>query len=232
MGKRIVGILQPSYLPWIGYFDYIDRCDTFVFYDDVQYTKHDWRNRNKIKTKEGWQWITVPVKIKGKSKQLINEAEISGTIDWKLKHKNILSQNYKEAPYFKDYRGWLEPLYRDKWSRLIDLNTYAILEIARSFLDINTRVRFSSELGIRGERSERLLKICQHLNADKFLATDATKNYLDEEMFKKAGMGIEYQNYKHPTYPQIHGDFISHLSIVDLLFNCGNKSLDTIRGTR
>jgi hypothetical protein len=223
----MVAILQPSYLPWLGYFEQIDRSDVFVFYDDVQYDKHGWRNRNKIKTPKGWQWLTVPVYHNFGQK--IYEVKINNNIPWRRKHLKSLQANYARAPYYQTYIKFFEKVYSQHWEYLVDLNVYLIKQLCE-FLGIkNTEFVHSRDLNIKGERTERLVKICQLFGADEYLTGDAAKNYLEEKKFQNANIKVIYQNYRHPVYPQLFGEFIPYLSVVDLLFNCGPKSLEIIR---
>jgi len=234
---KTIGILQPSYLPWIGYFDYIDQCDTFVFLDTVQYDKHGWRNRNKIKTKDGWQWLTVP--IKNNFGQLIKDVEIDDDKQWKNKHVGAIKQNYSKSKFYDriilEFKKW----YTDyEWIMLQDLVVGQIIWICLVLgMDKVKQFSRSYEMVLNHsiddvDRNVRLLKICQYHKADRYLATSASKNYLDVGLFEKNGIRVDFQDYIHPVYPQLHGDFISHLSIIDLLFNCGPESLNIIRSTR
>ncbi len=227
-GKHMrVVVLQPSYLPWLGYFDQIERADTFVFYDDVQYDKNSWRNRNRIKTSQGGQWITVPVLTKHRFGANINEIEINNNTPWASKHLKMLAQNYSKGPYFKEYIGLFESIYSREWMKLADLDIELVESISK-VLGINTEFVLSSELNVKGDRLERLMDICLKLGADRYLTGNSAKDYMDEEAFAARGIEVEYQDYRHPDYPQLYGEFVSHLSIVDLLFNCGPQSLSII----
>jgi hypothetical protein len=223
--KVRVAILQPSYLPWLGYFDQIYRADTFVFYDDVQYDKHGWRNRNKIKTPQGWQWLTVPVLTKGRFGKLIYEMEIDNHAPWAEKHLKSIQVNYHKSPYYHAYIKYFEKIYLKEWQYLADLDI-ELIKLITNLLGMGNKMFIRSmELGVKGDRLERLINICQLFKADNYLTGQAARNYLDEKLFAKAGIKVEYQNYKHPAYPQLYGDFIPHLSVIDLLFNCGPESL-------
>jgi hypothetical protein len=224
---KTVVILQPMYLPWLGYFEQIYRSDVFVFYDDVQYEKNSWQNRNKIKTPNGWQWLTVPVSRKNLFGKLIYEVEINNQIPWKRKHLKALQVNYSRSPYFNKYIKYFEKIYSKDWQYLADLNIKLIKTICQ-ILGLKREFIRSRELNIKGEQSERLVKICQSFNADLYFSGQSAKNYLKEDLFFKAGIKVEYQNYKHPQYPQLFGEFIPYLSVIDLLFNCGPKSLKVI----
>jgi hypothetical protein len=222
-----VVVLQPSYLPWLGYFDQIYRSDVFVFYDDVQYDKHGWRNRNKIKTPNGWQWLTVPVQRKFGQK--IYEARISYQTPWIRKHLKSIQVNYCKAPYYnRDIERRLEEVYFKMWDYIADLDIELIKLICEILGIKGKKFVRSKDLGIKGERSERLLKICQLFKADAYLTGQSAKNYLNEELFRENGIEVIYQNYKHPVYPQLYGEFIPYLSIIDLIFNCGPESLEIL----
>jgi hypothetical protein len=218
-------ILQPGYLPWIGFFDQMNSADVFVIYDDVQYTKHDWRSRNKIKTEAGIKWLSVPVLTKGRHGQLINEAEIKDRRLWQRKHVGSMQYAYSKAPYFKDHFPALKAILQNGHKLLMDLNMDLIRYI-KNALNISSRIVYSSELKIDGEKTERLVEICKALGTNSYLTGDAAVNYLDIEQFKKNGIAVEFHQYSHPEYPQLHGEFIPYLSIIDLLFNCGPKSKD------
>lgn len=224
---RTAVILQPSYLPWLGYFAQMSRCDVFVVYDDVQYDKHSWRNRNRIKTAQGAQWLTVPVTVHGKNKPLIREVEIDNAQNWRKKHLESLRQNYSKAPHFSDYFGLFESLLSRDWTRLLDLN-HALLTSICGALGLEREIRFSSELGVPGESVERLIGICHVLGATRFYEGAAGRDYIDDALFTAAGVTIEYQDYRHPEYRQLHGEFVPFLSIVDLLFNHGPASLEIL----
>jgi hypothetical protein len=220
-------VLQPSYLPWLGYLAQMARSDVFVLYDDVQYDKHSWRNRNRIKTPQGEQWLTVPVRHRGQNWPTSREIRIDGQQDWARKHLQALRQNYARAPYFKDYAGLFESLLARRWDFLIDLNVAALSALADA-LGLRRDVRFSSELAVPGRGTERLVDICRRLGAGVFFEGAAGRDYIDESLFAAAGVRLEYQDYKHPVYPQLHGEFLPYLSVVDLLFNCGPASLEVL----
>jgi hypothetical protein len=228
MDKTVV-CLQPSYIPWLGYLHQMDRADIFLIYDDTQYSKGTWRARNRIKTPQGAQWLTVPVKVDGFP--LIKDVEIDNHTNWEVKHLKSIRQNYSKAPYFEMYFDIFDKIYTDTWKWLVDLDTAFILAL-KNALGIDTDVRYASALRITGERTQRLIDMCLRLEATEFLEGAAGKTYLEgkgEEMFKANGIKLTYQEYHHPVYPQLYGDFISQLSVIDLLFNCGPASLEIIR---
>ena len=216
---RTLAVLQPSYLPWLGYFDQITRSDVFVIYDDVQFDKHGWRNRNRVKSPDGQpHWLTVPVKSKGKP--LVRDALIDNTLPWQRKQLGTVRQFYSKAPFFHEIYPELEKHLAKPRTHLIDLN----LDLIRWFCDdlrISHDIKLASELGISGEQSERLLNLSLHFKADHYLSGNAAQDYLDTEMFTKAGVKVVWQDYQHPIYPQINGPFEAYLSVLDLLLNVG-----------
>jgi WbqC-like protein len=226
-----LAVLQPSYLPWLGYFDQIDRADIFVFYDDVQYDKHGWRNRNRLKGPQGPVWITVPIIHGGRFGQPINAVEIDRQQDWARKHIAMLHQYYSRAPYSTNYLPELCDVLQRDWTRLVDLNLATVRLMAR-WLGVDTRFCLSSELGIGGSRSERLLALCEHFAAKVYISGDAAQTYLDLDRFGAADIEVVWQNYAHPHYAQRFGEFVPYLSAIDLLCNEGNDSLAVIRSGR
>ena len=219
-----IGILQPSYLPWLGYFEQIYKVDVFVFYDDVQYDKNGWRNRNKIRGSNGFIWLTVPVFTKGKAKQLIKDVIINNNINWRKKHIRTLEQYYRKAPFFEDYFPEIKKILEKNWEKLCDLNI-TLIKLISEFLNIKTPFYLSSNLKISGGRIDRLIKICKYFKADEFYEGASGRNYIDTEIFKKEGIKVIFQDYKHPIYKQQFEPFLPYMSIVDLLFNHGDKSL-------
>jgi len=227
-GYRIVGrtvvILQPSYLPWLGYFEQLHRSDVFVVYDDVQYDKESWRNRNRIRTPRGAEYLTVPVLTSGRNWPLNRDVEIDQTAAWTRKHLGSLRQNYAKAPYFTAHIDRFERLYARKWKFLLDLNL-ACLETLTCALGLRREIRLASDLEIPGKSTERLVAICQSLGATHYYNGAAGASYIDAALFEKAGITLEYQDYRHPVYSQLFEGFVPYLSVVDLLFNCGPRSL-------
>lgn len=218
---------QPVYLPWLGLFHKIALADAFCYFDDVQYLKRDWNNRNKIKTPSGELFLTVPVFTKGHRQKPIREIEINNSIDWRKKHWKSIYLNYKKAPYFNKYSDFFEDVYKKDWHYLTDLTEYMM----RWFLEtLGIKVKYykASDFNFQGHKSDLVLDMCKKLGADLYIFGALGKNYAEKEKFSKEGIKIYFQDYKHPIYPQLHGNFISHLSIIDLLFNCGEKSLEIL----
>lgn len=198
--------------------------DVFVIYDSVQYTKRDWRNRNQIKTAKGLVWLTIPVQVKGKFEQSIKETKISDPA-WSRKHLDILKANYKPAPCYSEMKPWLEQLYGNCHSEWItDINRYFLSEIA-SFLGVKTEFRADTDFEISEGKTDKLVSLCMQLGADEYLTGPAAKNYMDETQFDQAGISIVYSDYdNYSEYPQIHGEFSHHVSILDLILNTGTKA--------
>jgi hypothetical protein len=222
-----VVILQPGYLPWLGFFDQMYQSDVFIIYDDVQYDKHGWRNRNRIKTAQGVQWLTIPVLTTGREKPLIKEVMINNKIDWRRTHLKTIQQSYSRAPHFNHYLGIFEEIYAKEWQYLIDIDM-AFINILMEKLGLKREIKYSSALGIAGQGTERIVNICRKLGATSYLTGDAAKNYLDEEAFSQNNIELKYHNYPHPVYNQLYGEFVPYLSIIDLLFNHGKDSLDIL----
>ena len=224
----IVAIHQPQYLPWLGYFDKMRIADFFCYLDNVQYKKNEWQNRNRIKTAQDWQWLTVPVSFRFPQK--INEVKINNTINWNKKHLQALTTNYSKSPHFKDYMELLEDILTKEWDLLSELNL-SLLERLRKFLNLNDKPTvLASSLDLREDPTDRLIDICKLLGADAYLAGQDGGNYMDLKRFKDHGIALVTQEFKHPVYPQLYGDFQSHMSVIDLLFNCGPESINIIEG--
>lgn len=219
-----VAILQSNYIPWKGYFDMIASVDEFILYDDMQYTRRDWRNRNQIKTPQGVQWLTVPVRVKGKYLQKIRETEIDGT-EWAADHWKALAQNYRRAPHFDEIASWLEPLYVEaSYSHISQLNRNMIQAIC-DYLSIKTAITNSWDYTLAEGKTERLADLCAQAGGAEYTSGPAAKDYLDEQIFKERGLTINWFDYTgYPEYPQLWGDFVHGVTILDLLFNCGRES--------
>ncbi|HVN30833.1 MAG TPA: WbqC family protein [Thermoanaerobaculaceae bacterium] len=224
MASDTLVVLQPGYLPWLGFFDQMRRSDVFIYYDDVQFDKHGWRNRNRIKAPGGNpHWLTVPVLHSGRNWPAILDVEIDNRTPWARKHVGTLQQFYGKAPHLRRYLPALQEMLERPWRLLVDLDL-AVTDLICGWLRLERRMFRSSELGISGKQSERLLALCQHVRARRYLSGNSAKDYLDTALFARHGIEIEWQDYVHPVYPQQHGDFVPYLSIVDLLFNCGEES--------
>jgi hypothetical protein len=222
-------VLQPGYLPWLGFFDQLRRADIFVYYDDVQYDKHGWRNRNRIKTQTGAVWLSVPVRHSGLGSPRILDLEIDARAPWARKHVASIRQAYARAPYLGCYMPALEELLHRKWERLVDLDM-AAADLMATWFGLTRRVERSSALGIGGGQTQRLVDICRHFGATTYLSGDAAQGYLDVALFERHGIAVEWQRYQHPVYPQLHGEFVPYMSALDLLLNCGDEARCVLEG--
>lgn len=225
-----LAILQPTYLPWIGYFGMIDSSDIFIFYDDVQFVKRSWQRRNKIKTPHEWAWLTVPVM--STFKQDINEVRINNEINWQKKHLKSIKYNYKSAPYYDEFQDILENIYSETYEYLADLNIKIIKKISM-FLNINTRFILSSEINSSGTKTDRLISIVNQLKEYKqcsYLTGPTTINYIESNKFKENNITLIWYYFSHPTYTQLFEDFIPNMCIIDLIVNVGSKkAIELIR---
>jgi hypothetical protein len=220
---KTVAIIQSNYIPWKGYFDIIASADEFIVYDDMQYTKRDWRNRNIIKTPNGPQWLTVPVISKGRFVQSIRETEIDGD-NWRTQHWKSLSLNYKKSKYFPEIQELIQETYSSHHSKISELNIKLIKTICQ-YLQIETRISNSSEYRAQGDRTDRLVDLCVQSGATEYISGPSAKNYINPEQFTKSGINLRWFEYSdYPEYPQLWGGFTHHVSILDLLFNCGQES--------
>ncbi len=224
----IVSINQPAYLPWLGYFERIARSDLHVVLDHVQFEKNSFTNRNKVRTREGSTWLTVPLATKGKFGDLaINTLEFAANDPWQRKHWATLRMNYTRAPFFARYAPAYEAIYARSWSGFMPL-VRALLEQHLRDLEIGTPLRFSSEMGVAGTKSELVLNLCQAAGATTYLSGKMGRDYLDSGAFAAAGIGVEFQDYAHPVYAQAAPGFEAALGILDLLFNHGPASRDIL----
>ncbi|MGB3430509.1 WbqC family protein [Achromobacter sp.] len=224
---KTVAILQSNYVPWKGYFDLIAAVDEFVIYDEVQFTKNDWRNRNQIKTPQGVQWLSIPVGAD--IQRRICEVELPVGA-WAEKHWKTLATNYGRAPFFDDIAGWLKPLYLERrYQRLSELNVVFIKAIC-GYLGIGTKISNSSDFEHTPGKTGRLVGLCRQAGAGRYISGPAAKAYLDESEFSAAGISVEWFDYAgYPAYPQLWGKFEHAVSILDLLFNCGATSSQYMR---
>lgn len=219
-------IIQPNFLPWRGYFHLIQRSDTFVFYDDVQYDKHSWRNRNIIKTNNGPQWITVPVLTKNRFGEKIDEVLINNVADgaWRRKIWSSICYNYRKAKYFDKFAPFFEELFSKEWNKLCELDIYSTIGIC-DMLGIKRNFCRSSELNVSGERISRIINICKKFGGDHYISGPTGRNYIiSDEEFVQNGIKLEFHHYDYSAYQQLYGDFIPNVSIIDLLFNCGENA--------
>jgi hypothetical protein len=226
-----IAILQPGYLPWLGYFDQELSVDRFVIYDDVQYDRRGWRNRNRIKTPDGPVWLTVPVEQKGKYDQIIRDVKIDNDRPWKKKHLGTIESFYKKAPYFEKLFPELEKILSKDWEYLWEMDV-AVAEWLNGVIGISTPITLASELNAVGQKSDRLLDICRKLSATEYYSGAAARHYLDLDLFQREGIAVHFQEYEHPVYPQLYGEFVSHLSALDLVMIVGEESKRIIESGR
>lgn len=226
-----IAIHQPEYLPWLGFWNKISKCEMFVLLDNTQFRKNYFQNRNRIRTANEWTWLTVPVFTKDKATQQINEVEINNVTDvnWQKKHWKTIEQNYQKTPYFNEYKDIFQRFYLKKWTKLADLNISVIYAI-KEILGIKTEIVIGSSLNVSGERSDLLLDICKKVGATTYLSGRFGKEYLEESKFKKENIEVIFQEFNHPVYKQVFKPFIPEMSIIDVIFNEGNKSLTILQG--
>lgn len=222
--KRIA-ILQSNYIPWKGYFDIINSVDEFVIYDDVQFTRRDWRNRNIIKTKNGLKWLTIPVEVKGRYKQTIKETKVADK-RWANKHWKTIKHNYSASPFFSNYCLKVEDSFTHAEDKdfLSDINLLFI-KLINSMLGIDTVLSTSSDYHTSGDKTDRLISICRQAGANRYLTGPSAIEYIDQQRFEKKGIAVEWANYSdYPEYNQLYGPFEHYVSIIDLLFNTGKDA--------
>ena len=223
----IITAHQPVYLPWLGLFHKIALADEFVYYDHVQHSAHDYTARNFIKTSQGKHQLIVPVKKARSLSIRLKDLKIDQTAPWRRNHWNTIKMNYARSKYFHQYKDFLYNLYQKDWEYISDLN-YNLLKYFLSMIGLDTKVICSSDLEINGEKIDGVLEMCNKLNADTIIFGKYGMDYVNLDLFNKAGIKCIFQDYIHPRYNQIFGDFIPNLSILDLLMNYGEKSLDII----
>lgn len=218
-----VGVIQPNYIPWRGYFDFISRVDLFLFYDDAQYTRQDWRNRNRIRLKNGQSvWLSVPVKAGIDS--LIMDVEIDHSKNWVRKHLDTIQQSYGRAPFFRHYFGRFQEILHDAPPLLVDLDILLCRQIC-DWLGIRTELRRTSELGCQGVKDEKLIAMMQAVGGTHYLSGPAAKAYIRPELWQQAGIALDYIDYPaYPAYPQIAEPFDPLVSVLDLLFMVGPEA--------
>jgi len=226
INNKSVAILQSNYIPWKGYFDIINSVDEFIIYDEMQYTRRDWRNRNLLKTKQGTKWLTIPVEVKGQYTHKINEIRIVDD-KWPIKHWKTIQHNYNKALLFKES----ETIFEETYQKCKELNFLSevnllFINVINSFLGINTKITDCKNYLLEGEKSRRIISICKQAGANTYFTGPSAKTYLDEGLFKKEGILLLYAEYKdYPVYKQLFPPFKSEVSILDLIFNAGRDSV-------
>jgi len=229
MNSKSIIITQSNYIPWKGYIDAIAAVDVFVVYDDMQYTKRDWRNRNLIKTGQGRKWLSIPVDVKGKFYQKIKETKVSD-IRWRESHLGQIKETYRNAKQFQEYWPLIESWYmKCDFEYLTEINVHFITQIC-SELNIDTSIRFSSEFELEEDRTDRLVSICQELGADQYYSGPAAKSYMEEDKFRDSGIKLNYLDYSdYVEYPQLHDPFEHGVTILDMFFNLGDSTKDYLK---
>ncbi len=217
-----VGVIQSNYVPWRGYFDFIDSVDLFVFHDDLQYTKSDWRNRNRIVTPQGLRWITVPVNYR-KVSQRIDEVSVDYSQNWAMRHIRQIEAHYRRAPFFQTYIDEFSEIISQEFSSISQLNV-ALSKWVMQVLDIRTPTMMSSELKLTGSKSERLILLLHSVGGTSYLSGPSAAEYLDLKLFDRHGIRVEYKDYSYPSYQQLADPFSGEASILDLLFNTGPEA--------
>jgi hypothetical protein len=227
--SKVVAIHQPNYLPWLGYFYKMANCDTFVLLDTVLLSKQSFTTRCQIKTTGGLGLLPVPLATRS---GMINEIAVAKNENWQIRHWHVMQNAYVSSTYWKEYSPYFEQFYRgNRWPTLIQVNVSSIM-IIRTILGLDNKLVSVSELGaIGGQKSDRIIEICKRLGADTYLSGAGARVYNDEEAFRKAGVKLAYTDFEHPVYRQLWGDFVPNLSIVDLLFNEGTRSLGILKAS-
>lgn len=228
--SKTIAICQSNYIPWKGFFDMIHLADEFILYDDMQYTKRDWRNRNIIKTPSGPQWLTIPVQTKSKFVQKIMDTVVVDS-GWANLHLNALHHNYARAAFFDAYRPLLSDLYgrARELTRLSDINRLFIENIC-SLLNIKTKISWSTDYNASGNKVDRLISLCHAARATRYISGPAAKTYIDPVLFQKAGIELCYMDYSgYPTYSQLFDPFDHAVTIFDLILNEGPASTDKMK---
>jgi hypothetical protein len=236
-----LGALQPGYLPWLGFFDQIDRSDVFILYDDLPYAKDSWRNRNRVRTSQGWCWLTVPVVNAGRSGKTIREIEISDDRDWRRDHWRTIRNHYARTRYFTHHEEFFGRLYEKPWRYIVDLDLEVIFYLV-GVLGLRTRMLLSSEEGLEREHlrtreggkdpAGRIVFLCRRLGADCFLEGALGRSFIEPGRCEQFAITLEFHDYQHPRYRQLFRPFIPYLSIIDLVFNHGPESLDILTGRK
>lgn len=231
MSIQVLGAIQSNYIPWKGYFDFIHESDLFVFYDDVDYTRKDWRNRNKIKTPQGTCWLTIPVRPP--VGQLICEVEITDH-QWQAEHWKSIRHYYGKAPFFALYQPFFEDFYcYHQWTNLSELNQYLITKIAQDLLGIRTQFADSRSLALQGQKLDRVLDMVRKVNCSTYLIGPAARSYIKTVRFDEIGVALRWKDYSgYPQHPQFFPPFEHGVSILDLLFHTGPEAVDYIWGSR
>jgi hypothetical protein len=226
---KTVAIVQPLYIPWKGYFDILNSVNEFILFDDAQYTKRFWINRNRIKTPQGVIWLTIPVKVKGRFHQAIKETEVSDP-EWSRRHWETIKRSYCNAHFFKSHRDLFESLYLDCDETFISQINLRFIRAVCAILGIDTTLSSSTDYTLVPGKTERLVDLCQQAGADTYLTGPSARAYLQEERFREAGIQVKYMDYSgYPEYRQLYPPFVHDVSIIDLIFNTGSNAPKTMK---
>ena len=229
MAHKRLAIVQSSYVPWKGYFDLIRACDEFILLDDVQFTRRDWRSRNRIKTKDGIAWLTVPVQSKGRYLQRIDEIVVADP-QWGVRHWETIRASYGRTPFFAEYAPRFEPIFREPPSERLSAINHALIAALCSALGIGTPITWSTDYETRDGRNQRLIDLCVQAGATEYLSGPNAAGYLDRQAFAAAGVAVRFADYTgYPEYPQPHPPFEHAVSALDLLFCTGPRALDYMK---
>ena len=219
-----IAISQSNYIPWKGYFDLINSADEFILYDDMQFTRRDWRNRNRIKTPTGMNWLTIPVENKGKYLQKINETIISEE-KWAKKHWLAIKQNYIKAPYFKEYENIFESFYLNCEEKMLSKINYQLILLICDILEIRTKIKWSTEYNLIGDKTEKLINICKQSKAEVYVSGPSARDYFNMDVANNNNINVEWMSYEgYPEYSQLYQPFVHEVTILDLIFNAGPSS--------
>jgi hypothetical protein len=227
--NKTIAILQSNYIPWRGYFDLINSVDEFILYDDMQYTRRDWRNRNVIKTPGGLSWLTIPVQVKGKYLQTIKDTFVADN-KWAGEHWRSIVHNYSKAAYFSEYKELFQDLYLGSEETLLSQINYRFIMAICRILGISTPISWSMDYQLSGDKTERLVNLCRQAGATNYISGPAAKAYLDESIFGREGISVAYMDYSsYREYAQLYPPFQSQVSIIDLIFNEGPDAVNYLK---
>ena len=226
--QKTIAIVQSSYIPWKGYFDLISRCDEFILYDDVQFTKRDWRNRNRIKTRDGLHWLSIPVNVSGRYFQAIKDVTISEP-GWNARHWKTIASSYAQAPYFREYRERLEELYRGATDTSLSAINHRFLVGLCEIIGLHTRITWSMDYRLSDGKTERLADLCRQAGASRYISGPSARTYIEPAVFERAGVELEYMDYSgYREYPQLFPPFEHAVSVIDLICNVGPAAREHI----
>ena len=224
-----VAIMQPTYLPWSGYFGLMSTVDIFVILDDVQFARRSWQQRNQIKTIQGPKWLTLPIISKGLREQKINQTQIDCTSNFHQSHRKAIEHNYSKSTYFTSTYPELMPLINNNQQILTEL-TIPLINFIKQYLEISTKIVFSSQLSCSGKKADLLANICKEVDANLYISPPGSRDYLENSTaFTNSLIPINYYSFEHPLYKQLHGEFTPYMSVIDMIFNIGKDSIFLIK---